>query len=93
MDKRVNSRVMNIHKKVAIQRTTGKEERKAPCRICGLIRVYLMFAIPTLALFWLGVDFGVGNIDTKDLVVKVVLIVLLFSILRRIYIDFFRSER
>ena len=80
---------MNIHKKVEIQRTRGKEERKAPCRICRLIRVFLMFAIPTLALFWLGVDFGVGNIDTGDLVIKVVLIVLFFSILRRIYIDFF----
>ena len=50
-------------------------------------------AIPTLALFWLGVDFGVGDIDAQDLVVKVVLLVLFFSILRRIYLDFFRSGR
>ena len=80
---------MDIHKKVEIQ----KESEKGPCRICRLIRVYLLFAIPTLALFWLGVDFQVGNIDVQDLLIKVVLIVLFFSILRRIYIDFFRSER
>ena len=84
---------MDVHKKVEIQRVTGKTEKEAPCRICRLIRVYLLFAIPTLALFWLGVDFGVGDIDAQDLVVKVVLLVLFFSILRRIYLDFFRSGR
>ena len=47
-----------------------------------------MFAIPTLALFWLGVDFGVGDIDTQDLVVKVVLFVL-FSQLFEGYIWIF----
>ena len=84
---------MDIHKKVEIERAAGQTEKKAPCRICKLIRVYLLFAIPTLALFWLGVDFGVTNVDAQDLVVKVVLFVLFFSIVRRIYIDFFRSER
>ena len=84
---------MDIHKKVEIQKASGKEGGKAPCRVCRLIRVYLLFAIPTLALFWLGVDFQVGNVDVQDLLIKVVLIVLFFSILRRIYIDFFRSER
>ena len=61
---------MDIHKKVELQRAIGKPAEKAPCRICKLIRVYLLFAIPTLALFWLGVDFGVGDIDAQDLVVK-----------------------
>ena len=61
---------MDIHKKVELQRAMGKPAEKAPCRICKLIRVYLLFAIPTLALFWLGVDFGVGDIDTQDLIVK-----------------------
>ena len=84
---------MDIHKKVEIQRVSSKEERETPCRICRLIRVYLLFAIPTLALFWLGVDFGIDDIDAQDLVVKVVLLVLFFSILRRIYIDFFRNGR
>ena len=83
---------MDIHKKVELQRAVGKPAHKAPCRICKLIRVYLLFAIPTLALFWLGVDFGVGDIDTQDLVVKVVLFVLFFSIIRRIYLDFFKSD-
>ena len=81
---------MDIHKKVELERATGKRHCVKPtCRICRLIRVYLLFAIPTLALFWLGVDFGVGDIDAQDLVVKVVLLVLFFSILRRIYLDFF----
>ena len=84
---------MDIHKKVEIERASVQTEKKAPCRICKLIRVYLLFAIPTLALFWLGVDFGVENVDAQDLVVKVVLFVLFFSIIRRIYIDFFRSDR
>ena len=84
---------MDIHKKVEIQNAIGKPISKPPCRICKLIRVYLLFAIPTLALFWLGVDFGVGDIDAQDLVVKVVLLVLFFSIIRRIYLDFFRGGR
>ena len=84
---------MDIHKKVEVQKVSEKGGKKGPCRICRLIRVYLLFAIPTLALFWLGVDFRVGNVDVQDLLIKVVLIVLFFSILRRIYIDFFRSER
>ena len=84
---------MDIHKKVEVERALGKSEKKASCRICRLIRVYLLFAIPTLALFWIGVDLGIENIDSRDLVVKVVLLVLFFSVLRRIYLDFFRSDR
>ena len=83
---------MDIHKKVELERAAGKSTAKPSCRICRLIRVYLLFAIPTLALFWLGVDFGVGDIDAQDLVVKVVLLVLFFSIIRRIYLDFFRGD-
>ena len=82
---------MDIHKRVEIERASSKVEKKAPCRICKLIRVYLLFAIPTLALFWLGLDLGIENVDAQDIVVKVVLFVLFISILRRIYIDFFRS--
>ena len=94
---------MDIHKKVELERATGKVTAKPSCRICRLIRVYLLFAIPTLALFWLGVDFGVGDIDAQEsfssqlrriyLVVKLVLLVqLFFSIIRRIYLDFFRGD-
>ena len=83
---------MDIHKKVELKRAAGKPVEKGSCRICKLIRVYLLFAVPTLALFWLGVDFGVGDIDTQDLIVKVVLMVLFFSIIRRIYLDFFRGD-
>ena len=83
---------MDVHKKVELERAAGKTVQKAPCRICRLIRVYLLFAIPTLALFWLGVDLGVGDIDAQDLVIKVVLLVLFFSIVRRIYLDFFRGD-
>ena len=84
---------MDVHKKVEIQEALGKPTKQPVCRICRLIRVYLLFAVPTLALFWLGVDFGIGDLDAQDLVVKVVLLVLFFSIVRRIYIDFFRSDR
>ena len=56
---------MDIHKKVELEQATGKSTTKSTCRICRLIRVYLLFAIPTLALFWLGVDFGVGTWDPK----------------------------
>ena len=84
---------MDVHKKVEIQAAVEKPVAKSSCRICKLIRVYLLFAIPTLALFWIGVDFGIGDVDAQDLVVKVVLLVLFFSIIRRIYIDFFRSDR
>ena len=63
---------MDIHKKVELERARGKSTAKPSCRICRLIRVYLLFAIPTLALFWLGVDFGVGDIEALDVVVRVV---------------------
>ena len=84
---------MDVHKKVEIQKVSKEIEKDVPCRVCRLIRVYLLFAIPTLALFWLGVDFGIGDVDAQDLVVKVVSLVLFFSILRRVYLDFFRSGK
>ena len=81
---------MDIHKKVELQRAIGKPVEGA---LKGMQTYrYICFAVPTLALFWLGVDFGVGDIDTQDLVVKVVLFVLFFSIIRRIYLDFFKSD-
>ena len=70
---------MDIHKKVELERAVGKNVAKAPCRICRLIRVYLLFAIPTLALFWLGVDLGVDDIDAQDLVIKIVGLALFFQ--------------
>ena len=76
---------MDIHKKVELQRAAGKPTEKAPCRICRLIRVYLLFAVPTLALFWLGVDFGVGDIDVQDLIVKVVNGSILFNFTKNLF--------
>ena len=54
----------------------GKDSVNLPVEF-AVIRV-IFFAIPTLTLFWLGVDFGVGDIDAQDLVVKIVLLVLSF---------------
>jgi hypothetical protein len=83
--------VMDIYKKVEIQRVFDKTEEEGPCRICKSLHVYLLFAVPTIALFWSGVDFGISGIDAQDLAVKVVLLILFFSTLRRVNLDFFRS--
>ena len=52
----------------------------------------LVFAIPVLVLLWTGVDVGLDEVEPTDFVVKG-LIALGLSVIRRIYIDFFKSER
>ena len=52
-----------------------------------------VFAIPVLVLPPDGVDVGLDEVEPTDFVVKVVLIALALSVIRRIYIDFFKSER
>ena len=71
---------MDIPRKL-VERATGKSTRGLHNQICRLIKVYCFLRHP-LALPLVGVDFGVGDIDAPDLVVKVVLLVLFFSIIR-----------
>tara|TARA_A100001011_G_scaffold386260_1_gene461735 strand:- start:595 stop:759 length:165 start_codon:yes stop_codon:yes gene_type:complete len=53
--------------------------------------MYLIFAVPVLFLIWAGVDFNFSEVDPRDVVVKVVLMVLAIQIIRRIYIDFIKK--
>ena len=83
---------MVFYKKAELA-TRVKKKEESSCRICRIIRVYLFFAIPVLVLLWTGVDVGLDEVEPTDFVVKVVLIALGLSVIRRIYIDFFKSER
>ena len=55
-----------------------------------MIRMYLIFAVPVLFFIWAGVDFNFSDVDPKDVIVKVVLLILGIQIVRRIYIDFIK---
>ena len=82
---------MDPHKKAEIKLARKKIDEPV-CKICRLIRIYLLFAIPVLVLLWSGVDIGLSDVDPQDLIVNVVLIVLAFQIVRRIYLDYIKRD-
>ena len=82
---------MDPHTSVEIKQAT-KKVQKPVCRVCRIIRIYLLFVVPILVLLWSGVDVGLDEIDSQDLVVNIVLGVLVFQIIRRIYLDFFKRD-
>jgi hypothetical protein len=82
---------MNPHKRVELNQAIKKVDEPV-CKICKLIRIYLLFALPVLVLLWSGVDIGLSEVDPQDLIVNVVLFVLAIQIIRRIYIDFIKRD-
>ncbi|OUV02947.1 MAG: hypothetical protein CBC42_05430 [Betaproteobacteria bacterium TMED82] len=82
---------MDPHTSVEIKEAV-KKVQKPVCRVCRMIRIYLLFVVPILVLLWSGIDVGLNDIDSQDLVVNIVLGVLAFQIIRRIYIDYFKRD-
>ncbi len=82
---------MDPHKRAEIKQATKKIDEPV-CKICRMIRIYLLFAIPVLVLLWSGVDIGLSEVDPQDLIVNVVLIVLAIQIIRRIYLDYIKRD-
>ncbi len=81
---------MDPHTRVEIERATQQKLKKPVCNTCRIIRMYLIFAIPVLFFIWAGFDFNFADVDPKDVIVKVVLLILGIQIVRRIYIDFIK---
>ena len=82
---------MDPHKRAEIKQATKKIDEPV-CKVCRMIRIYLLFAIPVLVLLWSGVDIGLSEVDPQDLIVNVVLIVLAIQIIRRIYLDYIKRD-
>ena len=82
---------MDPHKKVEIKQAVKKIDEPV-CKICRMIRIYFLFALPVLVLLWSGVDIGLSEVDPQDLIVNVVLIVLAIQIIRRIYLDYIKRD-
>ena len=82
---------MDPHKRAEIKQATKKIDEPV-CKVCRMIRIYLLFAIPVLVLLWSGVDIGLSEVDPQDLIVTVVLIVLAIQIIRRIYLDYIKRD-
>ena len=80
---------MDPHARVEIERAKEKTQ-KPVCTTCRLIRMYLIFAVPVLFFIWAGVDFDFDDVDPRDVIVKVVLLILALQIIRRIYLDYFK---
>ena len=81
---------MDPHTRVEIERATQQKTKQPVCKACRMIRMYLIFAVPVLFFIWAGVDFNFSDVDPKDVIVKVVLLILGIQIVRRIYIDFIK---
>tara|TARA_E500000178_G_scaffold116236_1_gene116291 strand:+ start:64 stop:315 length:252 start_codon:yes stop_codon:yes gene_type:complete len=81
---------MDPHTRVEIERATQQKPKQPVCKACRMIRMYLIFAVPVLFFIWAGVDFNFSDVDPKDVIVKVVLLILGIQIVRRIYIDFIK---
>ncbi len=82
---------MDPHKRAEIKQAVKKVDEPV-CKICKMIRIYFLFALPVLVLLWSGVDIGLSEVDPQDLIVNVVLIVLAIQIIRRIYLDFIKRD-
>ncbi len=81
---------MDPHTRAELELATQQQTKKPVCKTCRIIRMYLIFAVPVLFFIWAGVDFNFSDVDPKDVIVKVVLLILGLQIVRRIYIDFIK---
>ena len=58
---------MDPHKRAEIKQAVKKVDEPV-CKICKMIRIYFLFALPVLVLLWSGVDIGLSEVDPQDLV-------------------------
>jgi len=65
---------------------------RPPCKVCGLIRAYLMFAVPLIFFIFAGVEIDWPDINMTALVGYVFLAALLLRICWRVYVDYFKKD-
>ena len=66
---------------------------KGPCKVCGLIRIYLMFAIPLIFLAFAGVDIDWPDINMTAVVGYAFLAAFLVQLAWRVYVDYFKDKQ
>jgi hypothetical protein len=65
---------------------------RPPCKVCALIRVYLMFAVPLIFMVFAGVEIDWPDINMTALVGYLFLAALVFRICWRIYVDYYKKD-
>ncbi len=65
---------------------------KPPCKVCSLIRIYLMFAIPLIFLAFAGVKIDWPDVNMTAVVGYVFLGAFLIQLVWRIYVDYFKKK-
>ena len=64
------------------------------CKVCRLIRVYLLVAVPVLMMMWIRPEFQIpAGIDGRAVVGYGFGIILVLVIVYRYYIDIYRKKR
>jgi hypothetical protein len=70
----------------------NKPTVRAPCKVCALIRIYLMFAIPLIFLAFAGVKIDWPDIDMTALVGYLFLAAFLVQLAWRVYVDYVKKR-
>ena len=66
--------------------------KKPPCKVCGLIRIYLMFAIPLIFLAFAGVEIDWPDINMTAVVGYAFLVAFLVQLAWRFYVDYVKKK-
>jgi hypothetical protein len=66
---------------------------RAPCKVCSLIRIYLMFAIPLIFLAFAGVEIHWPDINMTAVVGYAFLVAFLVQLAWRVYVDYFKNKQ
>jgi hypothetical protein len=65
---------------------------KPPCKVCRLIRIYLMFAIPLIFLAFAGVEIDWPDVNLTAVVGYVFLAAFLVQLAWRFYVDYVKKK-
>ena len=69
-----------------------RPQQRPPCKVCALIRVYLMFAVPLIFMVFAGVEIDWPEINMTALVGYLFLIALVLRICWRVYVDYVQKN-
>jgi hypothetical protein len=79
-------------RKSAAEDCKDRAKVKPPCKVCGLIRAYLMFAVPLIFMVFAGVEIDWPDINMTALVGYLFLAALLLRVFWRVYVDYFKEK-
>jgi len=65
---------------------------RPPCKVCGLIRAYLMFAVPLIFMVFAGVEIDWPDINMTALVGYLFLAAFLVQVAWRVYVDYHKKK-